>query len=162
MKTIRDMAIGAIMTFCAVFAAASYATIGNAPVPGQSFALQDSTWLLALANGSNYGYQNGISAAGTTQAAATALPTQAYLVEVDTASGSATGVYLPFCSPGVNGGQQLVLYNNTATGLTIYPNPTNNPVTSAQDTINNTTSASLAGHTQTAFACMKNGVWSSS
>lgn len=162
MKTIRDMVLGAVITFCAVFCAAAYATIGNAPIAGQSFALQDSTWLLGLANGSNYGAQNGISAAGTTQGGAAALSTSAYLQEVDTASGSATGVYLPFCNITANGGQQLVLYNNTSTNLTIYPNPTNNPITSAQDTINNSTTLALNAHTQTAFACIKNGVWSSS
>jgi hypothetical protein len=54
-----------------------------------------------------------------------------------------------------------LLYNNGANTLAVYPAIANNPVTAAQDTINNGTSLSggLATHTPEVFSCAKNGVW---
>lgn len=42
------------------------------------------------------------------------------------------------------------------------PALTNNPISAAQDTINNATSITLTAHTSTAPACAKAGVWSAS
>lgn len=132
--------------------------IGNPPLSGGSFALIDQTWLNGLAGGQNWPAQSGISAAGTTQATATPLALGVFLYQVDTASGSATGIALPSCLPGI----VSIIYNNTATNLTIYPAVANNPVTGVQDTINNATTLSLTAHTQTSPACAKNGIWGAS
>lgn len=149
LKTIRDMLVGAFM---AAAVGAAFAATGVVPQPG--FQAVDGTWLLGLANGQNYSYQSGISAAGTTQATGTQLPANIYLIEVDTVS-SSTGVNLPTCVPG----SQNQVYNNGANPLAIYPAVANNPATSAQDTINNTTSYSLSAHTSISFGCAKAGVW---
>jgi hypothetical protein len=159
LRTVRDILIGA---FIAAMVTSAFAVFGRAPLQYADEAPIDQKWLYGLSGGYNYTFQNAISAAGTTQATATVLPNEVYLMEVDTASGSATGVALPPCVPNSTGGQQIVLYNNTSTGLTVYPAVANNPVTNSQDTINNSTTLSLSGHTQTAFACIKSGVWSSS
>lgn len=141
----------------AVLALAFMSTIALAVTgtpPGTGPALPDGAWLNGLANGQNFGYQYGITAAGTTQATATLLPTGSLMLEVDTTAAS-TGVALQTCFQGVSNW----LYNNGASTLTVYPNPTNNSVTAAQDTINNTTSVSVSSHTAEIFFCAKNGVW---
>lgn len=140
----------------AIFAAtsAAFAVIGTPPLGG--FASVDSDWLNGLAGGHNRLFQNGFVAAGTTQATALQLPTRTALMEIDTAAAS-TGVALPPALQGV----EIALYNNGAQTLTVYPAIANNPVTAAQDTINNGTSLSggMATHTATIFFCAKNGVW---
>lgn len=151
-KTILNMLAGA---FVAAAVSAAFAVTGTVPQPG--FQAVDGTWLLGLSNGQNYSYQSGITAAGTTQATATQLPASIYLLEVDTAAAS-TGVNAPPCLPGT----QFVLHNNGANTISIYPAVANNPVTAAQDTINNTTSITLATRTPIAFACAKAGVWNAS
>jgi hypothetical protein len=148
-KTIANMVAGALI--CAMVSAA-LALTGTPPSNGPG--LPDGVWLNGLANGQNYSYQSGFTAAGSTQATATALPANIYLMEVDTVAGS-TGVNLPPCVPGT----QEVIYNNGASTLTIYPAVANNVLTSAQDTINNATSLSLTSHTSTSPACIKAGVW---
>lgn len=152
LKTIANMALGALI-FAGVSAA--IAATGFAP-QNNGFAMQDGTWLNGLAGGVNFAYQYGVTAAGTTQATSTQLPTGAFLVEVDTAAAS-TGVALPPCLQGTS----IELYNNGAQTLTVYPAVANNPVTAAQDTINNGTSLSggMATHTPEIFFCAKNGVW---
>lgn len=152
LKTIVNFLAGALV---AAAVSAAFAITGQAPVNG--FAVPDGTWLLGLAGGQNYSYQSGISAAGTTQATATQLPSGIYLLEVDTAAAS-SGVTVPTCIPGT----QLVLHNNGANTMTIYPAVANNPATAAQDTINNATSITLATHTPIAFACAKAGIWNAS
>lgn len=154
LKSLANMVLGAFI-FAGISAA--IAAVGQVPLAGGGPALIDQSWVLGLANGQNYSYQYGITAAGTTQATATQLPAGVYLLEVDTAAAS-TGVALPPCIPGT----QVVIYNNGAQTMSIYPAVANNPLTSAQDTINNATSITLASHTQTAGACIKAGVWSSS
>lgn len=151
LKTIRDMILGAIV---AGSVTAALAVVGNPPVNG--FQTPDGAWLQGVVNGQNYSYQYGISAAGTTQATATQLPAGIYLMEVDTAA-SSTGVALPPCFQGV----QSFLYNNGAQTLTVYPAVANNPITAAQDTINNgtTLSGGIASHAAALFFCAKNGVW---
>jgi|SRR5882762_1812846 len=153
-KTILNMLAGALI---AAAVGAAFAVTGNPPVNG--FQTPDGTWLLGLAGGQNYAYQYGITAAGTTQATATPLPAGVYLLEADTVAAS-TGVNLPTCVPGT----QIILYNNGAQTLTVYPAVANNPATAAQDTINNNTTlpSGLATHVQIAFACVKAGVWSAS
>lgn len=155
LKTICNMLMGALVA-AAVGAASAY-TVGTPPVPATGPGLVDGTWLNGLANGYNYSFQSGITALGTTQATATALPAGIYMVEVDTA-GSGTGVNLPPCLAGT----QLIIYNNGLNTINIFPAVANNPITAAQDTINNLTSVTLASHTQTAAACAKNGIWGSS
>lgn len=156
LKTIRDMLVGA---FCCAAVGYAAAVTGTPPVPSNGFGLVDGAWLTGLAGGTNYTFQSGITAAGTTQATATQLGAGIYLYEVDTAA-SSTGVALPPCIAGT----QNVMYNNGAQTLTIYPSIANNPVTAAQDTINNGTSLSggLASHASIAFSCAKNGVWGAS
>lgn len=153
LKTILHMLFGAAL--CAAVGAA-VAAVGVAPTAGSGPALQDGTWLNGLAGGLNYSYQYAISAAGTTQATATQLPSGVYLMQVDTA-GASSGVALPPCYQGT----QLFLYNNGASTLTVYPSIANNAITAAQDTINNGTSLSggMATHTAEVFFCAKNGVW---
>lgn len=127
-------------------------TVGTPPTQGPQ--LVDGTWLNGLAGGYNYSFQSGISAAGTTQATATPLPTGIYLLEIDTVPAS-SGVALPPCLPGT----QLQIYNATGTTVTIYPAVANNPLTAAQDTINSATSITLLTHTATSPACAKAGNW---
>jgi hypothetical protein len=127
--------------------------------PGQGPGLVDGVWLNGLANGLNNSYQYGISAAGTTQATATVLPASIAMLEIDTSLTAGTsGVALPSCFAG----SQIRLYNNTAYTVYIYPSVTNNPITAAQDLINNTTGGSNVTVTTYAtkdISCMKNGVW---
>lgn len=151
--------IAAILMMTAALSASSYAAVGVAPPVGSGPALQDGAWLNGVAGGSNFSYQYGITAAGTTQATATQLPANTYLLEVDTTA-SGTGVNLPPCLSGTSN----VLYNNGASTLTVYPAVANNPITGSQDTINNgtTLSGGLATHAQISFACIKPGVWSAS
>lgn len=151
LKTIRDMSVGAL--FAASIGAAA-ALVGQTPLPG--FQAVDGTWLLGLANGVNYSYQYAITAAGTTQATGTQLPASVRLIEVDTASAS-TGVNLPPALPGT----AVSLYNNGLQTLAVYPTVPNNPVTAAQDTINNGTSFSGGVATHVSLLCFaaKAGVW---
>src|ERR1700731_1463542 len=149
LKTLRDMLLGAMI--CAVIGTA-VAAVGTPPGTGPG--LVDGAWLNGLAGGQNYTYQSGITAAGTTQATATQLPTNIYLIEIDTVA-SSTGVNLPPCIPGT----QMQIYNNGANTPPIYPAVPNNPITAAQDTINNGTSITLASHVATSPACAKAGVW---
>jgi hypothetical protein len=153
-KTILNMLVGALITTAV---GAAFAVTGN--IPPNGFAAIDGTWLNGLAGGTNYTYQSGLVAAGTNQATALQLPAGIYMLEVDTTS-SSTGVALPPCIPGT----QTILYNNGANPLAVYPAVANNPITAAQDTINNGTSLSgnLAAHTPIAFACAKAGNWNAS
>ena len=133
-------------------AGAALAATGTPPGTGPS--LIDGGWLNGLAGGQNESYQSGIAAAGSGQSSATQLPSGIALLEVDSGSG---GVALPTCFAG----SELSVYNNTGGGITVYPTVPNNPATSAQDTINNSSSFSASsGHTPYYFACAKNGVWS--
>lgn len=150
-KTALNMLFGALI---ATMVSAAFAAIGTPPQSG--FQLVDGDWLNALAGGHNRVYQTGFTAVGTTQATALQLPTRTALMEVDTAAAS-TGVALPPALKGV----EIALYNNGAQTLTVYPSIANNPVTAAQDTINNGTSLSggMATHTAAIFFCAKDGVW---
>lgn len=150
-KSILNFLAGALV---AAAVSAAFAVTGQPPVNG--FQTPDGTWLLGLAGGQNRSYQFGITAAGTTQATATALPAGIALLEVDTAA-SSTGVNLPSCLQGTI----VALYNNGANTLAVFPAVANNPVTAAQDTINSGTSLSggMATHTAEIFFCAKNGIW---
>jgi hypothetical protein len=150
-KTLRDMVLGAIV--CASIGAAM-AVVGTPPGTGPG--LTDGAWLTGLAGGQNFSYQYAFTAAGTTQATALQLPAGIHLMEVDTTA-SSTGVALPPCLQGT----ALMLYNNGASTLTVYPSIANNPITAAQDTIDNSTSASVATHVSEIAFCAKNGVWAS-
>lgn len=152
LKTIANMLAGA---FIAAAVSAALA-VGFPPQPG--FQTPDGTWLLGLAGGLNNTYQSGITAAGTTQATATQLPSGIAMLEVDTAAAS-TGIALPPCLPGTEFG----VYNNGANTVSVYPAVANNPVTAAQDTINSATSLSggVATHVLQYFSCAKAGVWAS-
>lgn len=152
LKTILGAFMGALV---AAAVGAAFAITGTPPGTGP--ALVDGVWLNALAGGTNYSFQSGIAAAGTTQATGTAIAPGIFLVEVDTTAAS-TGVNLPSCIAGT----QMQIYNNGAQTLTIYPAVANNPITAAQDTINNATSITLASHVATSPFCAKNGVWAAS
>lgn len=130
----------------------AHAVVGTPPEPGPR--LVDGTWLNALASGQNWDFQSGLTAVGNSQATALQLVAGNYQYEVDTAAAS-TGVALPACSAGTS----LIIYNNGANTITVYPSITNNPATGAQDTILNTTSTTQATHTQKMYSCAKTGVW---
>jgi hypothetical protein len=154
-RTLRDMMLGAIIT-AFVAASVTYGSVGIAPLANGTFATIDQTWLNGLAGGVNFTYQYGISAVGTNQATATQLPAGVFTLEVDTSgSGGATGVALPACFQGT----QLSINNNTAYTFDVYPAIVNNPITAAQDTINNTTSTTITTYARKTFSCAKNGVW---
>lgn len=129
-------------------------TVGTPPGTGP--ALVDGAWLNGLAGGQNEIYQSGISAAGSAQSGATQLSPGIAIYSIDTAS-SAQGVALPEAVAGT----ELTIFNNTAqTNLVVYPAIANNGLTSAQDTINNTTSFTMSSaRTPYFFSCAKNGVW---
>jgi hypothetical protein len=121
--------------------------------------LQDGQWLQGLANGNNFSFQSGITAAGTNQTTATVLNPNFFMMEVDTSgSGGATGVALPSCvAPDF-----MVLNNNTAYTIVVYPAVANNPITLAQDVIDvgsQATSTTITTYASKIFACAKNGVW---
>lgn len=136
----------------------AFAAVGTPPVPGNGFGMVDGTWLNGLAGGLNNSFQSGLTAVGTTQATALQLPSGILLLEVDTAAAS-TGVALPPCLPGT----EVSLYNNGANTISVFPTIPNNPITAAQDTINNGTSLSggVATHVLQIFSCAKAGVWAS-
>ena len=124
--------------------------------PGTGPALQDGIWLNGLAGGQNWAYQAGLVATGTTQATCTAIKPGYELNEVDTATASTgLGVCLPFALPGT----RLLVYNNSGQTITFYPAILNNPVSAAQDTINNGTSKTAATHVSTMFYSVAAGVW---
>ena len=135
----------------------SFAATGTPPIPSNGFGQVDGTWLNGLAGGQNESYISGIKAAGTTQATATQLPASTAIIEIDTVPAS-SGVNLP---PAL-AGTEFTVFNSTSTTLLFYPAVANNPVTSAQDTINGGTSLSVtgaSGGTVSVFVCAKNGVW---
>lgn len=129
------------------------AQVGVKPTNG--FVVPDGNWLLGLAGGQNQITQSGISAAGTTQAGSTPLPGGVSGIEVDTCGANA-GVSLPFAFAGT----ELSIFNfNTGQTLTVYPSIANNPNTAAQDTINHTTTTTIATNTSKIFWCSKDGNW---
>ena len=153
MKALKLFA--AAILFAAVSTSA-FAVIGQKPVPSMGFGLIDGTWLDGVVGGSNFLYKYGLTAAGTNQATALQLPANIHLLEVDTAgSGGATGVALPTCL----GGAEIVINDNTAYTIDVYPAIANNPITAAQDTINNTTSTTITTYASKLFTCGQNGVW---
>lgn len=127
--------------------------LGNVPVGEEQ--LIDGRFVNGITQGHNLTYQSGVSAAGTSsQAAATQLSDLISVIEVDTVAAN-SGVALP---PALQG-MRISVYNNSAASLLVYPAIANNPVTAAQDTINNATSVTLAAHVGATYACAKNGVW---
>ena len=140
--------------FAALLAGSVMALGVTGTPPGTGFQMVDGAWLNGLAGGVNNAYISGLTAAGTTQATCTPLPAGYYLNEADTVSAS-TGFCLPFAYAGTD----LLFYNNGLQTVTIYPSIANNLITAAQDTINNTTSATINAHTGTAFTCAKTGTW---
>ena len=155
LKTIRDFVLGASL---AAAIGAAVASVGTPPLPiNGGYVQPDAAWLYGITGGQNFTYQYGVTAVGTNQATAAQLPSGYYLLQVDTAgSGGATGVALPPCLQGT----QLVLNDNTAFTIDVYPAAANNPVTAAQDTINNSTSTTITTYAAKTFSCAKNGVWS--
>ena len=141
-------------TFAALLAGGIAALAATGTPPGTGPQLVDGVWLNGLAGGVNNAYVSGITAAGTTQATCTPLAAGYYLNEADTVA-SSTGLCLPFAYAGTD----MLFYNNGAQTVTIYPSIANNPLTAAQDTINNTTSVSVTSHSSEAFSSAKNGVW---
>lgn len=157
LKTIRDMAVGAIVSAVIGLAGYGIAAVGTPPIIGP--ALQDGTWLNGLASGQNFSYQYGITAhAGGTQAAATALTPGSYLYQVGTVASNNDSVYVPQCVQGT----AFLLANAGASTLYVYGNPTTNALTGAADTINATagsTAYQMTTNTNAVFFCAKNGAW---
>lgn len=151
LRTIAGFVLGAII---AGAMGVAMAVQGQVPVDG--FQTVDGSWLKGLRDGINFSYQYGITAVGTNQATAFQLPANRFLFEVDTAgSGGATGVALPPCFQGTS----LILNDNTAYTIDVYPSIANNGLTAAQDTINNSTSTTITTYASKLFSCAKNGVW---
>jgi hypothetical protein len=127
------------------------AVVGRAPVTGQTYALQDSRWLLGVANGLNRSSQNTITAAaGGTKAAAFQLPAAIQLFEVDTVANDNDSVLLP----AAKAGQIVFVFNNGAHILGVYGRGT--------DTINQSVTAtqySMAAALSAVFFCAKDGAW---
>lgn len=131
------------------------AAYGWGEQPGTGPQLVDGRWLNALSGGVNRAYQYGITAAGSSsQTAAFQLPALIQLFSVDTVTAN-SGVALPPCLQGT----EIELYNSSGTNVLVYPSIANNPVTAAQDTINNATSVTVNSHTSEIFFCPKNGIW---
>lgn len=146
------MKLTSLLAALLLAASPALAVTGTPPVAGP--ALQDGNWLNGLASGQNMTYIYGLTATGSAQASALQLTPGYAMYEVDTTA-SSTGVALPACVAGT----ELSIYNNGANTLTVYPSIANNGLTAAQDTINNTTSVTLATHVIEWFSCAKNGVW---
>lgn len=144
-----------LLAGAALAAALSLPALASGTAPQNGFGTVDGTWLNGLAGGQNESYISGLVGAGSTQAGATQVPSGYALIEFDTVA-SSTGAALPSCLAGT----EFSIYNNGANTLTVYPNVNNNPVTGSQDTINNTTSVTIATHVVDFFGCAKNGVWS--
>ena len=102
-----------------------------------------------LANGAN-----GITAkAGGGQGSATQLI--AGLNEVDTCANDHDSVKLPVAKRDTNNGPTVVMvFNNTAHTLDIYPSSTDNIAGSGADTV-----LSVATKKSVVFFCAKNGSW---
>lgn len=126
-------------------------TVGRPPVAGQSYALQDSRWLLGLAAGNNRAVQSGFTAlSGGGKTGATQLPAIVELLEVDTVAADHNSVLLPSAQVGCF----VCVANNGAHILDIYGMGT--------DTINaaSTSSAySINANTNAIFFCVKKGAW---
>ena len=155
MKYPRIAAVAAyVFAATAIIFGAAYATTGTPPAVNGGPSLIDNNWLLGLAGDSNRLTVYGLTGAGTNQATSAQLPCGNNLVEADTV-GSGTGFALCFAYQGAS----FQFYNNGSNTATIYPNVTNNPITAAQDTINNTTSVTVASHAAASFFVAKNGIW---
>ena len=150
-KLLLGTVIGAVI---AASVAALAGVVGRAPPANGGFRLMDSAYVLGISQGVNNTFTNGLVGAGTTQATATVLPANTKLYELDTVA-SSTGFTLPFALTGT----LLHIYNNGAQTATIYPNVTSNPVTGAQDTINNGTSTTILTHVKLSCMAAKDGVW---
>ena len=160
MKRLFIAILASVLASALAFAPVGAAFAATGTPPGTGPALQDGIWLNGLAGGQNFSYVYGLTAVGTSQATALSLTPGFYMYEVDTAgSGGATGVALPPCLQGVS----LILSDNTAYTIDVYPAIANNPVTAAQDVINvgsAATSTTITTYASKIFACVKNGVWS--
>jgi len=159
LRTVLNMVAGALV---AAAVGTAVAVVGTPPGTGP--ALVDGNWLNGVVGGSNFSYQYGITAhAGGTQAACFVLPTNVYLIEVDTVGTAADSVCLPFALQGMN----ISIRNGAASNaVDIYGQSANNPTTAAADTINGTAGSTAypsgglaAGSSVECFAA-KNGVWS--
>jgi hypothetical protein len=158
-RTIRDMAIGAIVSAAVAVSGLAFAVTGQVPVNG--FQTPDGTWLLGLAGGTNYAYQYGITAhAGGGQAGAFVLPAQINMLEVDTVASANDSVALPFA---VAGSYLLVRNAAASNSMNVYANPGTNLLTNSTDTINgstNSTAYAVGGQNVAIFFAAKNGIWS--
>jgi hypothetical protein len=154
-KTIVNMAIGA---FVAAAVSAAFAVVGTPPGTGPQ--LVDGAWLNGLAAGSNFNFQSGITAhAGGGQSVCQNLTPGVYLQQVDTVATTGDSVCLPFAVAG----QNLSIRNNGANTANIFAQSATNGVTSALDTINNTTNTSaytLSAQNIVECFVAKNGSWS--
>jgi len=136
-------------------------TVGVPPVSGGGPALVDQSYVLGIAQGRNFTYQNGITAtSGGTQAAAYQLKVGSSLIEVDTVAADGDSVKLFPALPG----HELVIANCGSHTLDIYASDGYNGATllSASDKINNVANGTAYQLTtfQTAqFMCAKAGVW---
>lgn len=119
--------------FIAAMVGTTYALVVGTP-PGTGPQLVDGAWLNGLANGFNNSYQSSVSTAGTSSATATQITSGVRLVEIDTSAGGAAGLALPSALKGTI----IQIFNNGASTAQLSPSASNNPITAAADTINNT------------------------
>jgi hypothetical protein len=134
-------------------------TVGLPPLANMEQGLVDATWLNGLAAGQNQTFQSGLAAPNAAnQGTATPVPSGISMVEVDSSVNTGSLV-LPFA---VAGTEISIIQNGTGV-LNIYANAGTNPLTAAQDQINNasnaTAFATVTSPSVTWFACAKNGKW---
>lgn len=124
--------------------------VGTQPNPS-GFAMPDSAWLRALAQGVNFTSKNGITAAaGGGKADATQLSSNVLLQQVDTVANANDSVLLPAAKAGT----LVLLFNDGANALDAYGRDT--------DTINQSATAvayALAAGAAAAFFCATDGQW---
>lgn len=137
MKTIRDIAIGAILALTAGAAVQAFAVTGIVPQDGPQ--LIDGTYVRSIARGINFTHTNNLTATGTNAATGLALSSNVMVTSVGTVA-SGTGVVVPYAVES----RLFTIANNGANTLTIYANPNTNPVTGGTDTINGGASVTLA------------------
>ena len=140
--------------------------VGRAPHQGGGYALQDSSWLNALAGGDNYYTQTVTAIAGGGQANATPMGVpnaqgiEAALVMIGTVVTAADSVALPQAVKG----RMIAVFNSSANSANVFASAVVNKVTGALDTLNaltNPTAYAMAGGSRSLFFCPADGKWAS-
>lgn len=159
MKTFRDMMIGAVMTFVAMFAASAVATINLPAVNGPSLGDYNAniyTLTQAITNANQMSFTPTLSASQTTTQAGCSQMTTTML-NVSTSAGTGS-----VCLPTAFAGREIYINNPTGSTIDLFGSATT-AVAGTQDTINGTTGTTAytgltTGKTTTCFS-PANGTW---